>query len=499
VFAERNDEAYRLDFGFGAGVLEDSPKCRVVDSPKCRREPSDLLPDSASVATEAPPSGCHLPIAAAAAVAADKVAAGGGGAGGDDGEWTQEAGDDEERRDAHEEALRLLGQLRPIEAASLLERQVGPASSEMSDRTSALEDVLQLQLAALEKALLTLGAHPGLQDQANVDGSPLSARTGGSTSSRNSGASGVGGASTTVPSPSLFGARIPMSPAEAVEQAEGAARKSADAAAVAARKASGNAAAAPPPPLTPRDLVDISFQLDDAGHSAEGVLEFFPDGKTVSVQWVAKDLPVTLQHAIAFIHEIDLLVDMVPFLVCAEVLHQFPWNSADRLVRVASRPPIPFVAGLEAVAQRFGFDLLDTPWAGLCLVESGPRWLDSEPNAQCRPLHRGVPKPPPYASGFRSVEVKNMCALARPTGRRGELTTIICSASGDLKVPRSLLPNWLISYLVKTIGRMVFARAMDRVAKFDSSEHGARIQGNPFYKDLSERINQHLASQFQVV
>merc|ERR1712217_236233 len=203
-------------------------------------------------------------------------------------------------------------------------------------------------------------------------------------------------------------------------------------------------------------------------------------------QWTASDLPVPLSYLCCLIHEIDLLIDVAPFIVTSGVVHQFPWNDTDRLVRVVSKPPIPFVSGLEAVSQRFCFDLLDTPWEAFCLVDFGPEWT-KVPNAS-QEVWRGVPKPPPYQKGLKGVEVKKIVALGKPCGPEGKLTTIIFSGRGDLKVPRWMLPNSLITWLTKTVGRYVFEKAMELVAKFDSSNFAPRLTSNPLYSDVNERI-----------
>jgi len=100
-------------------------------------------------------------------------------------------------------------------------------------------------------------------------------------------------------------------------------------------------------------------------------VELYPDG-SVDIHWSANMLPIPMASVVCFVQEIGLLSEFAPFVVSSGVVHQFLWNDADSLVRVASKPPIPFVQGGEAVTQRFGFDLLDTPWTGFCFVECGP-------------------------------------------------------------------------------------------------------------------------------
>mmetsp|Transcript_113098 Transcript_113098/g.305202 ORF Transcript_113098/g.305202 Transcript_113098/m.305202 type:complete len:156 (+) Transcript_113098:409-876(+) len=143
---------------------------------------------------------------------------------------------------------------------------------------------------------------------------------------------------------------------------------------------------------------------------------------------------------------------------------------------------------MEAVAQRFGFDLLETPWAGLCMVECAPEWAQV---GDAVPSWRGVARPPPYQTGLRQVEVKTVVALGCPCGQNGELTTIFFSGKGDLKVPRRLLPNWLIRNLVTLMGKFIYQRTIEIVAKFDTSEHGKRLRNadaSSFYSTLNKRI-----------
>lgn len=195
-----------------------------------------------------------------------------------------------------------------------------------------------------------------------------------------------------------------------------------------------------------------------------------------------------MAYVLCLVNEVDLLGEVVPYIVSSGVLHQFASNEADRLVRVVSKPPIPFVSGLESVAQRFGFDLLDTPWEALCLVEMGPEW--ERPAGAEAEQWRQVPRPPPFQKGYRQVDVKSVVALGRPVGPEGKLSTILFSGKGALKVPRSLLPNWLVTWLVKTIGRLIYQQALERVATFDSSKFGPRLKDSSFYAELHRRIAQ---------
>ncbi|CAE8606766.1 unnamed protein product, partial [Polarella glacialis] len=327
-------------------------------------------------------------------------------------------------------ARALLSELRVLEAASRL-------GQDGDDADEDLRKEIELQLQALSGALMSLGNHPGLR------------------------AAGSAAPDAATESPEeLLGVDVPSSP-------------------VSARIKRSLSAASFPLSARKRDLLEVNFELDDLGRKVAAELEFFPDG-TVSLQWTAYELPVPLPYVLCLVHEIDLLGQVAPFIVSSGVLHQFPWNDADRLVRVVSKPPIPFVPGLAAIAQRFGFDLLDTPWEAFCLVEEGPTWEAGQ--------WRGISRPPPYQSGLKEVEVKSVAALGRPAGPSGDLTTVIFAGKGDLKVPRGMLPNWLVSWLLKTIGRFIYQRALEAVAKFDTSEYGPRLQNSSFYVGLHRRI-----------
>lgn len=247
-----------------------------------------------------------------------------------------------------------------------------------------------------------------------------------------------------------------------------------------------------------RDLLEVAFDLDDEGRRVEGVVEFFPDG-SAAIQWTALDIPVAMPYVLCLVHEIDLVGEIAPFIKSCGVLHQFPWNEADRLVRVVSEPPIPFVSGIEAVAQRYGFDLLDTPWEAFLLVETGAEWETPSGSAlkEATGQWRGVPKPPPFRKGLKEVETKAVVALGRPVGPDGQNTTVLFSGAGDVKIPRSMLPNWLITWLVKQIGKYVYKQALDRIKEFETSEHGRRLRGSEFYSKLNERIAAHAASKKQ--
>lgn len=357
------------------------------------------------------------------------------------------------------QATTLLKGLRACEAAVLLESSSASAGGK-SEESSSLRALLEMQLRTLGDALETLGDHPGLSSLvAERDAHPEV----------------------------LMGIRVPSSPGSARSAKSATSSRSAGA--------------------CKRDVLEIKFDLDDEGRWVEAVVEFFPDG-TALLMWTAFDLPVPLPYVLCMVHEVDLLGDIAPFVKDAGVLHQFSSNEADRLVRVISQPPIPMVSGLEAVAQRFGYDLLDTPWEAFCLVEVGPEWSSgndaspSPPPAQKGPAKpataeqwRGVDRPPIYQKGLKQVDVKKVVALGCPAGPTGECTTIIFSGRGDLKVPRMLLSNWLISWLVKLIGKFIYGRARDRVAKFDSSAHGDRLRSSSFYPELYRRIEEHVAAK----
>eukprot|EP00927_Polykrikos_kofoidii_P036893 TRINITY_DN31106_c0_g1_i1.p1 TRINITY_DN31106_c0_g1~~TRINITY_DN31106_c0_g1_i1.p1 ORF type:complete len:500 (+),score=67.14 TRINITY_DN31106_c0_g1_i1:76-1500(+) len=235
-----------------------------------------------------------------------------------------------------------------------------------------------------------------------------------------------------------------------------------------------------------RDFIDFDFDLDESGHKVTGRIEFFADG-TVSIDWTAVELPLSVARILCMVHEVDLLGDIAPYIDRSEVLHQFPFNAADRLIRIITDPPIPFVGGVEAVIQRCCFDLLGTPWGAFCLFDSAPGWKTAH--------GKGVPEPPLFRAGLRKAEVKEKIAVVRMAGQRGELSTLLFSAKIDTKISRRLLPNWLVSWLVKIIARTIFERAMNLVSKFDATEHGSRLQSNPLYQEVSERIEAILAAK----
>jgi hypothetical protein len=363
-----------------------------------------------------------------------------------------------------EQAALLLKGLRACDAALLLEGSADETSRDQSE----LRAMLDMQLSSLGDALGVLGNHPGL--------SKLPSETG------------------SLPEV-LLGIPVPNSPSSARSQSDRSLDRLAEKSTTSISSTSTKGK---------RDVLEINFDLDDKGRHVEAVVEFFADG-TVSLMWTAFKLPVPMPYVLCMVQEVDLLGDIAPFVKNAGVLHQFSSNEADRLIRVVSQPPIPMVAGLEAVSQRFGYDLLDTPWEAFCLVEIGPEWVDSKkdtsegPAQKKKPVStgqwRGVHKPPLFQKGLKEVDVKKVVALGCPVGPKGECTTILFSGKGDLKVPRWLLPNGLISWLVKLIGRFIYTRALDRVAKFDSSAHGERLRNSTFYPELYRRIEEHVKAK----
>jgi len=249
-------------------------------------------------------------------------------------------------------------------------------------------------------------------------------------------------------------------------------------------------------PKAKRDVLEVKIDLDGNGLLVDAFIEFFPDGSVAS-EWVATDLPIPLSYMVCLANEIDLLPEIAPFMVKAEVVKQFDTNEADRIVRIVSKPPIPFVAGFEQTSTSLSFDLFDTPWRGICLVQNNPKWEAASKDQ--RPQWRGCPQPNPFQAGLREIDVKRVVALARPSGERGELTTIVFSAKGDLKLPRSMIPNWLISWLAQQIGKFLYQRTLARISKFDETEHGERLRNHStsFYSDLHRRIAEFVQRERQ--
>eukprot|EP00929_Paragymnodinium_shiwhaense_P115353 TRINITY_DN8414_c0_g1_i2.p1 TRINITY_DN8414_c0_g1~~TRINITY_DN8414_c0_g1_i2.p1 ORF type:complete len:540 (-),score=151.18 TRINITY_DN8414_c0_g1_i2:160-1779(-) len=372
------------------------------------------------------------------------------------------AGPDDEPAPSPEEVRDMFRTLRVCEAARALERGSADESTKMAHDAGLGEEfqnALELHMEQLRVGLERLGEHPGLN--AGLEPASQAPST----------------PSTLLPE-FLSRVRSPTTPASSVPS------QSQATTCFATGAAKGTSAK--------RDILEVAFDLDDEGHHVEGVVEFFPDG-SASIQWTALELPVPLPYVLCLVNEIDLLGEVAPYIKSSGVIKQFPWNEADRLVRVVSEPPIPFVSGVEAVAQRYGFDLLDTPWEAFLLVETGAEWMlppgASDPKAEKQ--WRGVPKPPPFRKGLKEVETKAVVALGRPVGPDGQLTTVLFSGTGDVKIPRSMLPNWLITWLVKLIGRFIFSKALDRIKQFDTTEHGRRLKGSDFYRQLGERIEAH--------
>jgi len=216
----------------------------------------------------------------------------------------------------------LLRKLQICEAAAELQEH-GP-----EDSPAEFQEAMSRQLQALAAALDKLGGNPGLSGKDSLSsGSNNNAEV-------------------------LLGVSVPMSP----NAAAGSKKNGRNVSSSETRK---------------RDVVEVNFDLDGQGRTVQATVEFYPDGN-MDIHWSASNLPIPMASVVCFVQEIDLLSELAPFVVSSGVVHQFPWNDADRLVRVASKPPIPLVSGVEAVTQRFGFDLLDTPWTGFCFVECGP-------------------------------------------------------------------------------------------------------------------------------
>lgn len=359
-------------------------------------------------------------------------------------------------KEAASQARELLRTLRIFEAAAHIEaaekeEEASPAGSPKECNSKEFQEfraALDMQLRALGAALQRLAGHPGLREQPAPCGAWLKSS-----------------------SDTFLGVSVPVSPASL--STPGTDRTDCF------KMGSGN---------SKPDVLKVAFDLDDNGRKVEAVVEFFPDG-SASIEWAAFELPIPMPYVLCLVHEVDLLGEVVPFIVNSSVLHQFPWNEADRLVRVVSKPPIPFVSGLEGVAQRFCFDLLDTPWQAFALVEQGPKWESAQGQKGAQGQHwRQVPKPPPFQKGLRQVDMKSVVALGQPVGPEGKLTTILFSAKGKLKVPRNMLPDWLVAWLVKTTGRLVYQQALERVASFDSTKFGPRLKDSKLYAELHQRI-----------
>mmetsp|Transcript_115071 Transcript_115071/g.330621 ORF Transcript_115071/g.330621 Transcript_115071/m.330621 type:complete len:457 (+) Transcript_115071:77-1447(+) len=410
-----------------------SPGFKGVDSPT-GASTAATIPGSPGEATLSETSGAHLSTALSAAGDADAEL---------DGSPEGGCGEAALRDD---EVRALFAQLRVVEAAALLEQQQGSAEGGDGGGDPGLRDDLHLHLEQLSEALDVLAGHPSMSALAE-------------------------GAATPAMPERLLG--VPL--AGTVRDAR-------------AREAQA--------PKAKRDVLEVKIDLDGNGLLVDAFIEFFPDGSVAS-EWVATDLPIPLSYMVCLANEIDLLPEIAPFMVKAEVVKQFDTNEADRIVRIVSKPPIPFVAGFEQTSTSLSFDLFDTPWRGICLVQNNPKWEAASKDQ--RPQWRGCPQPNPFQAGLREIDVKRVVALARPSGERGELTTIVFSAKGDLKLPRSMIPNWLISWLAQQIGKFLYQRTLARISKFDETEHGERLRNHStsFYSDLHRRIAEFVQRERQ--
>jgi len=83
-----------------------------------------------------------------------------------------------------------------------------------------------------------------------------------------------------------------------------------------------------------------------------------------------------------------------------------------------------------------------------------------------------------------------MAALGRPVGTTGQQSTIIFSGSANLKIPRKLLPNWLIQWLIQKMDTFIYQKALERVAEFDNSSFGPRLRTSSLYATMHQRITQ---------
>jgi len=367
---------------------------------------------------------------------------------------------------------KLLRELRAREAAQLIEEDtkretceeaeaakdgVGESSAAQEAASVEVVDAVKLQLRSLGEALGRLASHPGVATVGVAEAEPGAEQ--------------------------LLGVSVPCGPLPKMPVPTPSSTRSMGSAASNASKGSGTSRNS-----KKRDIVEVNIQLDEL-RRAEVAIEFNADG-SISVDWSAFDLPVELPAVLCLVHEIDLIGELVPFIQDARLVNEFPWNEADRIIRIVSKPPIPGISAVEIVGQRFAYDLLDTPWEGLCLVESSPEWA-GDPST-----FRGVDRPASYP-GAKQVDVRKLAALARPSGKHGELTTLIISTNATVKIPRALLPNWLLQWLIPKVAHMVYKQALERLKNIENTEHGRRLRGRsaPLYNHLRARIQEFVASK----
>lgn len=233
-----------------------------------------------------------------------------------------------------------------------------------------------------------------------------------------------------------------------------------------------------------KDVLEFAFPLSDDCH-VKGSMEFLGGGQ-VAICWSAERLPFPLAQIIAFIQEIDLFGLVLPFIHSAEMVHQFG-SYADRLIRIISKPPIPFISGFEVVAQRLGMDLLETPFAGVALAEFSPVFQQEGGDPHVKSW-RGLPEIP-RDKKYKTIEAKRVFAIGQPLGADARHTTIHFAGEGEVKVPRALLPNAVLHFVIKTVGQVAYSRVASRLKEFETSPWAERVRGRPdFYDRLEERI-----------
>eukprot|EP00746_Dinoflagellata_sp_MGD_P034186 gnl/MRDRNA2_/MRDRNA2_181615_c0_seq1.p1 gnl/MRDRNA2_/MRDRNA2_181615_c0~~gnl/MRDRNA2_/MRDRNA2_181615_c0_seq1.p1 ORF type:complete len:415 (+),score=69.85 gnl/MRDRNA2_/MRDRNA2_181615_c0_seq1:124-1245(+) len=237
-------------------------------------------------------------------------------------------------------------------------------------------------------------------------------------------------------------------------------------------------------PADKRDILEFTFPLSEAC-SVNGSLEFLGGGR-VAICWSAERLPFPLAQIIAFIQEIDLFGLVVPFIHSAEMIHQFG-SYADRLIRIISKPPIPFISGFEVVAQRLGMDLLDTPFEGVALAEFSPVFQEESDSINTKSW-RGLPEVP-RDKKYKTIEAKRVFAIGQPLGADARHTTVHFAGEGEVKVPRALLPNAVLNFIIRNVGQVAYSRVASRLKEFESSPWAERVRARPdFYDRLTERI-----------
>merc|ERR1712007_121042 len=172
-----------------------------------------------------------------------------------------------------------------------------------------------------------------------------------------------------------------------------------------------------------------------------------------------RDLPVDTFQTMVLHQEVDLIE--LPYVKSIEVVHTLSLNFS--VVRLKAKAPL--LPGFDDIHARIGFDLWNEPEACMLFFY----WSPPEGAAD---FHGWIV--PPADRGCMRGRIDGMSVILRRSTKPG-CCNVSVIGQGKLPVPRSLIPNWVIKLVVRSIINFALPRVSDIGKDFHGSPFASRV------------------------